>query len=133
MNRQAQIIIVALIAIIVGLAVAVGVLAAAGDDDGDALMSGQMGGDAYMGMMGAMAGMESDVMLEHMREVLGEQGYQRMLSHLADHRDGGPMTTNADIDRMMHAMMDGMMQHMPADQNNVLPPSVDEHHETPSP
>lgn len=132
MNRQAQIVIVALIAIIVGLGITVGVLAA-GDDDSNSPMSSMDSDDAYMGMMGAMADMDSDAMLAHMRGVLGEEGYQRMLDHIANHRDGGPMTGSPAIDEMMHSMMDGMMQHMPADGNDVLPPSIDEHHETPSP
>jgi hypothetical protein len=133
MNRQSQIIIVTLFAIIVGLGITVGVMAA-GDDDHDGPMSGHMDGDdAYLGMMGAMGSMNADDMLEHMQEVLGEEGYQRMLEHFADHRDGGSMNDNPAVDEMMHSMMDGMMQHMPADGNDVLPPSNDEHHETPSP
>jgi hypothetical protein len=69
-------------------------------------------------------------MLDHMRDVLGEEGYSRMLEHLREHRSGDAMSANPDIDEMMHQMMDGMMQHMPQDDVDVLP-GRDEHHETP--
>jgi hypothetical protein len=59
-------------------------------------------------------------MLGHMREVLGPEGYQRMLDHIAEHRRGGGMH-GLGIDGIMHQMMDGMMQQMPADRNNVMP------------
>lgn len=55
-------------------------------------MSGNDSG--YMGMMGAMRSIDREDMLRHMRDVLGEDGYQRMLAHLADHRNGAPMTGN---------------------------------------
>lgn len=132
MNTQAKLIIAVLGALGVALAVTLGVVIATDDDD---MMSGQGhrdGDDHFQGMMGAMGSMDSDDMLEHMRQVLGEDGYQRMLNHMADHRDGGPMTGDTDVDEMMHQMMDGMMQHMPADQNDIMPPGRDEHHETPS-
>ena len=121
-----------LIAIIVGLVVTVGVMAASDDGRNDS-MSGHMDDDAYKGMMGAMAGMDSNDMLDHMQDVLGDEGYQQMLGHFADHRDGGLMAGDPAVDQMMHSMMDGMMQHMPSDSGNVLPPSNDEHHKTPSP
>lgn len=41
------------------------------------------------------------------------------------------MTGMTEVDEMMHRMMDGMMAQMPADSNNILPPS-DQHHETPA-
>jgi hypothetical protein len=85
------------------------------------------------GMMGAMGSKASDDMLKHMREVLGEDGYQRMLAHLADHRNGTPMAGNAAADQMMHTMMDGMIQSMPAGGGSVLPPGNDQHHELPVP
>ena len=132
MNTQARIIIGVLGALAVALAVTLGVVIAVDDDD---MMAGQGhidGDDHFQGMMGAMGSMDSDDMLEHMRQVLGEDGYQRMLNHMADHRDGEQMAGNSDIDEMMHQMMDGMMQHMPADANNIMPPGRDDHHGTPA-
>lgn len=79
------------------------------------------GGNATMQMMQAMGNMDSDAMLTHMREVLGEDGYQRMLKHMQEHRAGGPMTANPAIDGMMHQMMDGMLQQMPDDGGRMMP------------
>lgn len=128
MNRQAQLIIGALLAVVVGLGVTVGVLAAG--DDNSPTSTSMDAGDAYMGMMGAIADTGSGVMVDHMREVLGEEGYQRMLDHVAAHREGGTMTDDAGMDQMM---TDGVMQKMPADSGNVTPPANGEHHETPAP
>lgn len=110
---------------VVGLGIALGV--ALTDDDGseDHMMDD---GQGVAGMMSAMADMDSDAMLEHMKEVLGEDGFNRMRQHF---QEGTPTTEMAEVDEMMHRMMDGMMAKMPADSNNVLPPS-DEHHETPT-
>ena len=135
MNTQARLIVGVVGAIAVALGVTLGIVIAMDDDDD--MMSGSGshmdGGDHFQGMMGAMGSMDSDDMLGHMRNVLGEDRYERMLDHMADHRDGGPMTDDAGMDQMMHQMMDGMMQHMPADANNLMPPGRDEHHETPTP
>ena len=97
----------------VALAVALEVVLATDDDSsgGDAHVTG----NGYAGMMGAMAGMDSDAMLERMREVLGEAGYAAMLQHMEDHRDGTAGFMAPGIDGMMHQMMDGMMSMMPAD------------------
>ena len=122
----------ALGALVVALAVTLGVVIAMDDDDMMADRGHMNTDDSFAGMMQSMGDMDSDAMLSHMREVLGTDGYQRMLNHMADHRDGGPMTGDPDIDRMMHSMMDGMMQHMPPDRNNIMPPGRDEHHETPA-
>ena len=40
---------------------------------------------------------------------------------MAEHRAGGMMGTDPQIDGMMHQMMDGMMQQMPDDANNRMP------------
>lgn len=64
-------------------------------------------------MMRAMGRMDSDDMLAGMRSILGEQDYQQMLAHMAAHRAGGAMRDDAGID--------GMMQQMPADENDVMP------------
>lgn len=137
MSRRITIIVAALVAAVVGLTITLGLVIASDDDDGGGQMSGAMdmtsddAGNAA-GMMQAMGAMDSDAMLEHMREVLGEDGYQRMLAHLNDHRtNGGAMTGDAAMDETMHSMMDGMMQHMPAGANELVPPGTDEHHETP--
>lgn len=133
MNLQARIIIGALGALVVALAVTLGIVIAVDDDDGGMAGRGHMNGDdSYAGMMRSMGDMDADAMLRHMRDVLGTDGYGRMMDHLNDHRDGGPMTGDPNIDQMMHSMMDGMMQHMPADANNIMPPGRDEHHETPA-
>ena len=92
MNTQARVIIAALGAIIVGLVVVIGVMAVSGNDDdghvaGD-MMSGHYG---YMGMMGAMGRVDCEDMLTHMQEVLGEDDYQRMLAHMAEHQSGSMM------------------------------------------
>ena len=132
MNTQAKLIIGLLVAVVAALGITVGVLAAGtgGDDGNDGMATHMDTDDAYMGMMGAMGGMDSDNMLEHMREILGEDGYNRMMGHFQDHRNG-TMTGDAEVDGMMHRMMDGMMQHMPQDNQDVLPPGVDQHHEPP--
>ncbi len=130
MNTQAKIIIGVLVAAVVALAVTLGTVVAMDDDDN--MVAGHMNADdSYAGMMESMGGMDSDAMLDHMRDVLGAAGFQRMMDHMSDHRNGGPMTGNAGIDEMMHQMMDGMMQHMPTDADNIMPPARDEHHETP--
>ena len=135
MNTQARIFISGLLVAVVGLGVALGVvLATDGSDDGDRTTNGMMNSnDGFAGMMGAMGSMDSDAMLSHMRDALGEEQYQRMLGHFRDHKNGAPMTGDPEIDDMMHRMMDGMMQHMPADSDNIFPPGNDQHHETPGP
>ena len=134
MNNQAKIVVGVLIAIVVGLAIAVGVMAT-GDNDDSVAMGSHMGGNdnGYQGMMGAMGSMDHDDMLKHMREVLGEDGYQRMLAHLADHRSGTATTGNTAVDGMMHTMMDGMTERMPVGSGTVTLPTDDLHHETPTP
>ena len=69
----------------------------------------------------------------HMREVLGEDAYQSMLGHLADHQSGTPASADSAIDQTMHTMMDGMIQSMPMGGGTVLPPGSDAHDGTPTP
>jgi len=134
MNTQTKVVISILTAVVVALGVTLGVVLANGDGDGGGASQGMMDSDdSFTGMMGAMGSMDSDAMLSHMRDALGEDGFQRMLAHFQEHRDGGPMTGDAEVDDMMHQMMDGMMQHMPADSDNIFPPGNDQHHETPTP
>jgi hypothetical protein len=135
MTAQTRIIVGGLLAAVVTLGAVLGVVLATDDGNGDrdSRPHAMDTDDGFMGMMGAMAGMDSDAMLDHMRDVLGEDGYQRMLAHFQEHRDGGPMTGDPEVDDMMHRMMDGMMQHMPADSGNIFPPGNDQHHETPGP
>ena len=131
MNTQARMIIGVLGAIVVTLAVSLGVVIAMDDDDDIVAGRGHMDGDdSYAGMMRSMGDLDSDAMLDHMREVLGTDGFQQMTEHLSDHRSGGPITGDPNVDQMMHQMMDGMMQHMPQDDVDILP-GRDEHHETP--
>ena len=118
MNTQARIIIGTLIAAVTVLAVALAVSLSSDDDNGIGHMNQANG---YMGMMAGMSSMNSDQMLAGMRQVLGAEGYQRMLDHIAEHRNGGQMAGNTSMDGMMHQMMDGMMQQMPADHENIMP------------
>ncbi|MFN0145626.1 MAG: hypothetical protein ACKVT1_03885 [Dehalococcoidia bacterium] len=115
--------IIAVLAIAVaGLGAALGITLATDDDDGETAQM-MVQGQGVAGMMSAMAAMDSDAMLVHMKEVLGEDGFQRMQQHFRDHASGAPITGMADIDQMMHRMMDGMMAEMPPDVDNMLPRS----------
>lgn len=116
MNQKAPWIVAGLSVVIAVLVVSIAVIAATSDDD----HMGRVNND-YMGMMGAMGRMDSDDMLARMHSILGEQDYQQMLAHMAAHRAGGAMGDDAGINGMMHRMMDGMMQQMPADENDVMP------------
>lgn len=118
MTQQAKVIIAALVVAVVVLAVGLGVALSSEDSDGMPHMGARSGG--YMGMMQAFGGMDTDEMLGAMRNVLGPEGYQRMLNHIAEHRGGGGMPGQG-MDGMMHQMMDGMMQQMPADENEIMP------------
>lgn len=147
MNTQTKVLIGILGAVVVGLGVALGVVLA--NDGGDSSRANQRmmnSDDSFTSMMGAMGSMDSDAMLGRMHDALGDGQYQRMLDHFREHRSGAS-TTGADaaIDKMMHEMMDSMMQRMPMDSGNMMPgnrltpqrtlvPSPsDEHHETPRP
>ncbi len=134
MNTQAKIIVAVLVVAVVALGVTVGVMAAS-DGDRETTVSSHTGmNDAgYPGMMGAMGSMNSDDMLKHMREVLGEDAYQRMLAHMTDHRNGASMSDMTTVDQMMHRMMDGMMQNMPMGGGMLLPPGNGMHNESPAP
>ena len=55
-----------------------------------------------------------------MKEVLGSDAYQKILDHLAQHRQG-QASGNVTIDGIMHQMMDGMMQQMPDDSGHQMP------------
>lgn len=89
---------------VVGLGIGLGVALANEDGSDDDMMND---GQGSAGMMSAMASMDSE-MLAHMKEVLGEDGFNRMQDHL---RGGTPMAGMTEIDEMMH----GMMAEMPAD------------------
>ncbi len=118
MNTQAKFIIGGLAALVVVLCVAL-VAVATNDDDGHRTSQG----DAYMGMMRSMGDMDSNGMLQNMKTVLGEDGYQRMMAHFRDHMSGN-MAGNAAVDNMMHGMMDGMISRMPADGDGMLPRQI---------
>lgn len=121
MNNQAKIVIGAIAALAAILAIGLAVSLANDDDMGMGAGMSMSNGNHSMGMMQAMGDMDSDAMLEHMRQVLGEDGYQRMLAHMQDHRNGGEMPSGASIDDMMHRMMDGMMQQLPGDNGGSTP------------
>jgi hypothetical protein len=98
---------------IAGLSLAVvslgiGLALSVADDDGHS--TGRR--DGYGGMMSAMGYMDSEGMLESMRQVLGEEDYQRMLAHMESHRAGTDSDSAGGMDGMMHEMMDGMMREM---------------------
>jgi hypothetical protein len=147
MNTQARIFIGGLLAAVVALGVVLGVVLATDDGDGNGNISphATANGDSFMGMMNAMGTMDSDSMLTNMRDVLGEEAYQRMLDHFREHQNGTATTPDPAIDQMMHQMMDGMMQHMPMDSGGMMPggrntqrqtPTLtaqDAHHGTPTP
>lgn len=120
MNQRAKVIIGTLVVVVAILAGTLVAFVASGSDE-DAAAMRMDGRDPYTGMMQAMGAMDSDAMLTHMREVLGDEGYRRMLDHWRNHRASGPMTGNAGVDEMMHQMMDSMMQRMPADRERILP------------
>lgn len=110
-----------LTAMVVGLSVALALVLASDDDGTDNHMVGQ--GQGFAGMMSAMADMDSDSMLEYMKEVLGEDGFQQMVQHFQDHSGGASMTGMSDVDQMMHTMMDGIFAEMPSDSHHILPQS----------
>ena len=120
MNRPSWLVIGGLSAAVVVLSVALAIVVVR--DDPDTVDTAQMPmGGGYMGMMQAMGRMDSDVMLTHMRDVLGDEDYELMLAHLEEHRRGGPMTRHPEVDEMMHRMFDGMLELMPADRGGVMP------------
>ena len=53
-----------------------------------------------------------------MQSVLGEDGYKRMVQHMAEHRNGMQSMYDNSPGGMMHQMMDGMMQRMPDDKGH---------------
>lgn len=78
--------------------------------------NGPAGG--YAGMLQAMGDRDTDRMLDRMRELLGDDAYQLMLEHFAEHRRGAA-TDDPRIDSMMHRMMDGLMEQMPAGRDGM--------------
>ncbi len=105
---------------VAGLALALGIALARDNDDSPSMRPGMNG---YAGMMGAMAMMDTETMLERMREVLGDDGYQAMLDHMQAHRNGTAGDTLPGVDGMMHRLMDGMMSMMPADAGGHMFPN----------
>ena len=66
-----------------------------------------------MGQMMDPAAMQDHMMQDHMKNVLGDDAYQRMLDAMGDHAAGMPMDMS-DMDGMMAAMegflgLDGVM------------------------
>lgn len=127
MITPTRIVIGTLGAAVAALGIALGVALATGDGS-EGHMTDQAQGLA--GMMSAMSATDSDAMLEHMKEVLGEDGFNRMQQHFQDHSAGASMSGMTDMDQMMHTMMAGMMAETPADSNKTLPPA-DPHHGAP--
>lgn len=122
MIRKTKAIVVTLVAALLGLSATVAVLAASGDD-GD--MNGRM--DGNQGMMSTTESMDSDAMMVYMRDVLGEEAYQRMLDHFADQQYGAMMPDDPGAGQMMGSMMDGTMQ----DGGGIMSPGSPHHHELP--
>ena len=110
MNTRTTIAVGGLLAVVVAFGVGLGVVFATDDE----------AGDGSTGMMEAMGDMDSGTCVEHMRDVLGEDGFGRMLDHLREHQDGGLMTGGQAAGDMMHEM-DSMMEDMPADEGAVMP------------
>ena len=135
MKTRTTIAIGGLLAVVVGLGVALGVVLATDDAEGSNGTGHRMDsyrGDGSMGMMDAMGDMDSGAFVEQMRDVLGEDGFGRMLDHMRQHRDGGPMTGDPAANDMTHRMMDGMMEHMQTE-SGVMTGDPDTHHQTPAP
>ena len=103
-----------LAATVVALALSLTVVLATGDDndDNDGVGAMRMNQAGYPGMMAAMVGRDQDAMLQHMKEALGDEAFQRMQQHLQTHRNGMPMDGDPQTDAMMHRLMDGMMSEM---------------------
>ena len=121
MNTTAKAVIAVLAIAVVGLGIGLGVALASGDDDNGSSGSywNAGSGDPYYGMMGAMGQGNWQGMQDCMRQVLGDDGYQRMLDHMRT--DGCSWTYgDDDIDGWMHDMMYGMMYRM---MNNGAAPS----------
>jgi hypothetical protein len=116
LTSQTKIIIGGLLGAVAILSVALGVVLINGDDH-----HVNAGNDGYMGMMQAMGRMDSEQMLSMMRSVLGNESYQRMVDHIAEHRNGTQSTYDNSPSGMMHQMMDGMMQRMPDDSRHSMP------------
>lgn len=125
--------IVGLLLAVIALCVALAVALANSGDDGSRASNRSGDRDAYVGMMGAMGAMDSDAMLGHMRAVLGDDAYARMLDHLDAHKQGATMVPDSDVDQMMHAMMDGMMEHLQSNGGGMMGSGGNRHHVTPSP
>jgi len=122
MRAQVKLIIGGLAVAVVVLSIALGVaLASDSDNDSDGMPHMGFEGDSYMGMMSAFGRMDSDEMLGMMRTVLGPEDYEEMLDHFMEHRGGTQMPHGSGIDGMMHGMMDGFFQRMPADENDLMP------------
>ena len=123
MNTQAKVIIAVLSALSIALLVGLGASLAMDDHGMDTSMGMGMNTNTNhpMGMMQAMGNMNSNAMLDHMKEVVGDDGYQRMLGHMRDHRNGAAMPNGSSFDDLMHRMMDGMMQQMPDDKGGNMP------------
>ena len=120
MERRVQALVAVLGLAVVVLTVAlVGVMRDSGMPGGAERNMGNR--NASLGMMQAMGDMDSDTMLVRMREILGEDGNQRMLTHMQAHRSGMNAGASPEIDGMMHQLMDGMMQQMPDDDGHRMP------------
>jgi hypothetical protein len=120
MSTQTTAIIAGLAAMVVVLAIALGV-ALASDNSNDSTPRMASDGDGYMGMMGAFGRMDSGEMLSMMQAVLGPEDYLAMLEHFGEHSGGAQMPHATGVDGMMHRMMDGFFERMPADENNLMP------------
>ena len=120
MTTQAKVIIAGFAALAVALAIALGVALTTGDGNDGASFMGR-DGDSYMGMMQAFGRMDTDEMLTMMRRVLGPEDYDEMLEHFVEHRGGADMPYDMGVDGMMHRMMDGFFERMPADEGDLMP------------
>jgi hypothetical protein len=131
MTRQVGIIVgvFAALAVLLGVTVA----AAIAFEDGGGMMDGGDGGmmdggsggmmdggsggmmdGANGGMMDMMMSMPMDAasisqMFDHMREVLGDDAFNRMMQHFDDQ---GAATDGNGVDAMMHRMMGEMMRYL---------------------
>ena len=132
--------------VVLTLGIALSVALAKGNNGSTGVMATNMGGPGNgaagmmsttagmdsTAMMSAMAGMDSTAMLAHMKEILGEDGFNRMQQHFQAAGTDPSMTGMTATDQMMHKMMAGMMTGAPANPGMTPGPSGG-HHTTPAP
>jgi hypothetical protein len=60
-------------------------------------------------------------MLGMMQGILGPEGYEEMMKHFEEHSSGTQMPYGSGVEGMMHQMMDGFFERMPANEDGMMP------------